>query len=43
MIKFNSVLKFIIESVTIYINLNVYNYLIKVFGVETLAFAKRLR
>jgi len=28
------------ESVAIYINLNVYSYLLKVFGVETLALNK---
>jgi len=42
MIKFNSILKFIIKSVAIYINMNVYSYLIKVFGVGTLAFALAL-
>jgi len=42
MIKFNSILKFIIKSVAIYINLNVYSFIsisVWVFGVETLVVA----
>jgi len=42
MIQFNSILKFIIKSVTIYINPMFTVYLIKVVWVETLAFALAL-